>query len=148
MSEIDSTKVDMFGSFNPKHHVVGVVDGDSEVESARQALTAAGVSTDDVSTYSADEVTRGMAEHEENKGFFGKLAGLFPSQEDDLVKSYRSEAEIGACFVFVYAADKDARDRVANALRSVGTRQLRYYADMTIVDLSKDQGEQLMRAQG
>lgn len=146
MEGFAGTNTDLLGSTNPRHTVVGVVDNEDEVGQARAALLKAGFAEGDIRGYGADELVRNNEEHEANKGLVSRLFSLFPSQEDDLMKAYLAEAENGACFVTVYAPDNAARDRAAQALRSVEARHLRYYADMTIVDLSTERP--LMPPQG
>lgn len=139
MERIGRESSTMKGSFNPKNSVVGVLDDEQAVEAARRALERAGVPAADVMSYSGEDVIASHQAYEENKGLGAKLASVFPSQEDDLMKAYLSEAATGACLITVHAPDEASRDRAAEALRSVEARQLRHYAGMTIADLSKPQ---------
>jgi hypothetical protein len=136
-----SEQTDLLGSVNPKHTLVGVVDNEQEAAEARRALEQAGFPASAIATYSGQEVLENHRRFDENKSVGSKIGSLFPSQEDDIMKAYLSAAEAGAHFVTVHAEDNEARDRAAEALRSVGARLLRYYADMTIVDLSKKRDE-------
>ncbi len=138
MEHFGGPETDLLGSMNPKRCLVGVVDNAEEVEAAREALTAAGFDDAHIATYTGEELLSNHRREAENKGLGAKIAGLFPSQEDDLKKSYLSEAEAGASFLLVRADNDEERDRAAEALRSVQARHLRYYGDLMIHDLSKE----------
>jgi len=138
MEHFGGPETDLLGSMNPKRCLVGVVDNAEEVVAARSALAEAGFADAQIASYSSEELLENHRREVEHKGLGAKIASLFPSQEDDLKKSYLSEAEAGASFLLVRAENDEERDRAADALRSVQARHLRYYGDLMIHDLSKE----------
>ncbi len=125
-----------FGVFNPKHLIVAVIDDEARAEQAAAALGDAGfVPPDDMRLVPGQEVLNVGDAYNDTKGLLGRIAGLFPSEEQEAAKEYVEAAERGALFVFVRVPEDEQRTTARGILKTHGARAMRYYGENTITDL-------------
>ncbi len=118
------------GVFKPVGHVVISFSSAQDQAQAAQALQALGLGSDDITPYSADEMS---AQVEVDLQRATALASL--GQELNLVKAQGELAALGYHFLVVQAGDDEMARRVADTARPFNAERAQYYGNFVIEEL-------------
>jgi hypothetical protein len=118
------------GVFKPVGHVVISFPAAHDQAQATQALHALGLGADDITPYSADEMSRQV------EGDLQRATALASiGQELNLVKAQGELAALGYHFLVVRVEDDDLARRVAEAVRPAHAERAQYYGNFIIEEL-------------
>jgi hypothetical protein len=118
------------GVFKPVGHVVISFPSAQDQAQAAQALQALGLGGDDITPYSADEMSRQVATDMERATGLASLG-----QELNLVKAQGELAALGYHFLVVRAEDDDLAQRIADTARPMRAERAQYYGNFVIEEL-------------
>jgi hypothetical protein len=118
------------GVFKPVGHVVVSFPSAADQAQAAQALRTLGLGGDDVTPYSADEMSRQVATDVERATALASLG-----QELNLVKAQGELAALGYHFLVVRVADDEQARRVADAVRPLRAERAQHYGNFVIEEL-------------
>jgi hypothetical protein len=118
------------GVFKPVGHVVISFPSVEDQAQAAQALRTLGLRGDDVTPYSADEMSRQVATDVERATALASLG-----QELNLVKAQGELAALGYHFLVVRVADDEQARRVADAVRPLRAERAQHYGNFVIEEL-------------
>jgi hypothetical protein len=69
------------------------------------------------------------------RGFFARLATLFPSEENEALADYLAEVGHGASLISVHLSGHGEIAQARDVLKPLGAFDMRYFGDLTITDL-------------
>jgi hypothetical protein len=118
------------GVFKPVGHVVISFPTAHDQAQATQALQTLGLGTDEITPYSADEMS---AQVETDLQRATGLASL--GQELNLVKAQGELAALGYHFLVVQTGDDEMARRVADAVRPFNAERAQHYGKFVIEEL-------------
>lgn len=124
-----------WGSFYPTHCIVAVVPERERADRAVAELLEAGFAADDVTSVTGEEARANDQTYMDNRNLLERAQGMFPSEEEAIVRTYLAEAERGAGFVVVRAPERGRREDAHRILKANGGDTMRYYGDNAITDL-------------
>lgn len=118
------------GVFKPVGHVVISFPSAQDQAQAARALRTLGLESDDVTPYSADEMSRQVATDLQRATGLASLG-----QELNLVKAQGALAALGYHFLVVRVADDEQARRVADAVRPLRAERAQHYGNFVIEEL-------------
>ncbi len=118
------------GVFKPVGHIVISFASAPDQAQAAKALQALGLGDDDITPYSADEMTRQVATDLQRATALASLG-----QELNLVKAQGELAAQGYHFLVVRAEDDDMARRVADTVRPLRAERAQHYGNFVIEEL-------------
>ena len=118
------------GVFKPVGHVVISFPSAQDQRAAAQALNTAGVPSNDVTPYSADEMTQQVKTDLERATALASMG-----QELNLVKAQGELAALGCHFLVVQVADDESARRVADTVRPFNAERAQHYGNFVIEEL-------------
>jgi hypothetical protein len=118
------------GVFKPVGHVVISFPPTQQREPAMQALQALGLGADEVTPYTAEEMSRQVDTDMERATGLASLG-----QELNLVKAHGELAALGYHFLIVRVDDDAQAHRVAEAVRPLRAERAQYYGRFVIEEL-------------
>ncbi len=118
------------GVFKPVGHVVMSFPSAEDQRAAAQALETAGVTSNDVTPYSADEMTEQVKTDLERATALASMG-----QELNLVKAQGELAALGYHFLVVQVADDESARRVADTVRPFNAERAQHYGNFIIEEL-------------
>ncbi len=118
------------GVFKPVGHVVMSFPSAEDQRAAAQALETAGVTSNDVTPYSADEMTEQVKTDLERATALASMG-----QELNLVKAQGELAALGYHFLVVQVADDESARRVADIVRPFNAERAQHYGNFIIEEL-------------
>lgn len=118
------------GVFKPVGHIVISFPSAQDQAQAARALQALGLGGDDVTPYSADEMSRQAATDLQRATALASIG-----QELNLVKAQGELAALGYHFLVVRAEDDELARRVAEAVRPLHAERAQYYGNFVIEEL-------------
>ena len=118
------------GVFKPVGHVVISFPSAQDQRAAAQALETAGVTSDDVTAYSADEMSQQVKTDLERATALASMG-----QELNLVKAQGALAALGYHFLVVQVADDESARRVADTVRTCNAERAQHYGNFVIEEL-------------
>ena len=128
---------DEFASY-PVDHLGAVLDDPDGVDTAVSALVDAGADPDTVQVLCGEDGMARLDAQGERGGVAHRLARkvLAFGAEGEEIRAIESELAAGHYALVVAAADDDRRAVLAQALRDVGARRIRFFARNHVEDLS------------
>ena len=118
------------GVFKPVGHVVMSFPSAEDQRAAAQALEAAGVTSNDITPYSADEMTRQVKTDLERATALASMG-----QELNLVKAQGELAALGYHFLVVQVQGDESARRVADTVRPFNAERAQHYGNFIIEEL-------------
>jgi hypothetical protein len=118
------------GVFKPVGHVVISFPSAHDQAQAAQALQTLGVGNDDITPYSADEMS-----HQVEGNLQRATALTSIGQELNLVKAQGELAALGYHFLVVRVDDDDGARRVADTVRPLHAERAQHYGNFVIEEL-------------
>ena len=118
------------GVFKPVGHVVISFPSAQDQRAAAQALKTAGVTSNDVTPYSADEMTQQVKTDLERATALASMG-----QELNLVKAQGELAALGCHFLVVQVADDESARRGADTVRPFNAERAQHYGNFVIEEL-------------
>lgn len=127
----------MYGSWYPLHHVVGVIDDDVEARQAVVAFHTAGFAVEDVRLFTGVEITRIQTQIGAQRNPIQRVtASLTSGTEEGIAgQAYLDEAAQGHNIVVVYVGKRDGPDpRVVPVMRAHHAHIVHTYGDSVMVE--------------
>ena len=118
------------GVFKPVGHVVMSFPSAEDQRAAAQALETAGVTSNDVTPYSADEMTEQVKTDLERATALASMG-----QELNLVKAQGELAALGYHFLVVQVQGDESARRVADTVRPFNAERAQHYGNFIIEEL-------------
>jgi hypothetical protein len=118
------------GVFKPVGHVVISFPSAEDQRAAAQALEAAGVTSNDVTPYSADEMTEQVKTDLERATALASMG-----QELNLVKAQGELAALGYHFLVVQVQGDESARRVADTVRPYKAERAQHYGNFVIEEM-------------
>jgi hypothetical protein len=118
------------GVFKPVGHVVVSFPSAGDQDQAAQALRALGLGADDITSYSADEMSRQVATDLQRATGLASLG-----QELNLVKAHGELAALGYHFLVVKVEDDEMARRVADTAAPLRAERAQHYGNFIIEEL-------------
>jgi hypothetical protein len=118
------------GVFKPVDHVVISFPCEKDQADALRALAGIGISPDDITPYTAEEMLRQSATDLERATGLASLG-----QELNLVKAQRTLAEHGYHFLVVPVPSDDEARRVADTVKPFNAERAQHYGNFIIEEL-------------
>lgn len=119
-----------FGVFKPIGHVVMSFPPHVDLQQVGRSVAQAGLASQEITIYSADEMKRQIAADLENAGILASIG-----QEANLVKAHRALAEEGYGWLVVKVADDEEARRVADIGRQAEAERAQHYGRFVIEEL-------------
>jgi hypothetical protein len=124
-----------FGTYSPRHYLIAVFDDPARAASALTALQDAGFADSSAALCPGSEFLENWADFARHRGLLARLADLYPAEERAALNEYLDAAERGASFVSVHATSQKDITHARDVLKPLGGYAMRYYGDLTIIDL-------------
>lgn len=129
------------GTYAPRHSLIAVFDDPVLADAAIRALGDAGFPDSTTAICSGPDFLMSWHDAVNQRGIVARLAGLFPSEEQDALEDYLAEARRGASLVAVHLAGHEDVIRTREVLKPLGAFDMRYFGDLTITDVTEDRDD-------
>src|SRR5690606_29062516 len=116
--------------FNPKDHLVGVIDTRETVEKLFRELQDAGFSSEDVRVYTGEEGAEQIDPHGNEHGLVTMLKRFFQMThvDFDFEHYYANEAAAGHYVVTVHCPEDEQRQVAQRLMMAHGSRNTHYFS--------------------
>jgi hypothetical protein len=135
VEELKGPLATLWGVYYPTGYVVAVVPDDATAQNARDALAAAGFTSDDVRLFSGEEIVGIHERFMKDRNLAQRLVGMIDSDEREARDEYLAEARAGRCLVTVHAEQEERVKTAHAALAQHGAYAVRHYDKNTLHDL-------------
>lgn len=135
MKTTQSALATSLGTYIPHHYLIAAFHNPGQAAAALRALHDAGFAESATAICSGPEFLLSWKDAAGHRGFFARLAALFPSEEHEALADYLTEVSLGASLVSVHLAGHAEITRARDVLKPLGAFDMRYFGDLTLTDL-------------
>jgi hypothetical protein len=135
MNDTQGTLATSLGTYIPRHYLIAAFEDPAQAAGALRALIEAGFVESATAFCSGPDFLTSWKNAAGQRGFFARLAALFPSEEKEALADYLAEVDHGASLVSVHLSGHEEITRARDILKPLGAFDMRYFGDLTITDL-------------